>query len=294
MRYTTPRKIRVMSQNMHQPCADGFEALAAAVSKAQPDLLLLQQVDGLDGELQLLQLKDLLGLEVAAGPIGGGGTNLVAWHRDAFTTPEAEVSEAQRLEEGFGYCAVQLSVPDIHHPHPLMAISCTLSRYSAPRAAQQAQQLGELAHRSGGLGLIAGGINHLPLGDQPPDWDALPGYRRMALCKIRSSEDEPWSGDEQVARVLASGGMTDVAARVADLAAAGRAAGLAISEYPKLRAPTVKQARGIRADQIHVTCALTTAIEAAWRPDQDVSGHHAVAVELDLAKIYVMGLHTYV
>lgn len=291
---TTPRKIRVMSQNMHQPVAGTFEALRSAVETVEPDLLLLQHVEEITSELQFIKLGHLLGLEMAIGPIGGGGSNIVAWHPGVFDKLEVVAAEAQRLEEGFGYCAVQLSVSDIRYPHPLLAISCALSRYSAQRAAQQAQQLGELAHRSGGLGLIAGGINHLPLGDEPPDWDGLPAYRRIALCRLRYSDSEPWTGDDQVTRVLAAGGMTDVAARVADRANADRAAGLEITDHPELRAPTVKDPRGIRTDQIHVTSALTTAIETCWRPKGAVSGHHAIAAELDLAKININGLHAYV
>lgn len=295
MRNTTPRRIRVLSQNMHQPATGGFEALAAAVEGLRPDLLLVQHIEGLTGELALVELKQLLGLEMVVGPIGGGGgSNLVAWHPDVFTSPEVEVPEARRLEEGFGYCAVQLAIADIHYPHPLMAISCSLSRYSAPRAAQQAQQLGELVHRTGGLGLIAGGINHVPLGDEQPDWDGLPDYRRMAMCKLRRSDDEPWIGDDQVARVLADGGMTDVAARVADLALARRAEGLEATLRPELRAPTVKDPRAIRADQIHVTTSLTAAIETCWLPATAVGARHAIAAELDLSQATASLMRTYV
>ena len=283
-----------MSQNMQQPADNTLEALRTAVETVQPDLLLIQHAEELTEQIALDELGPLLGLETASGPIGGGGSNLVAWHPHVLEETDAHVPDPHRLEDGFGYCAVQLAVPDIRYPHPLMAISCTLSRYSAPRAAQQAQQLGDLAHRAGGLGLIAGAINHLPLGDEPPDWNALPAYRRMALCKIRLSDSEPWTGDEQVARVLATGGMTDIAAYVTGLAATSRTAGLDIPDRLELRAPTTREPRGIRSDQIHATYALTTAIASCWRPAIALSSHHAIAAELDLAEINVNGMHTYV
>ena len=293
MIHTAPHVICVLSQNLHQPAPRILKSLRTAVETVKPDLLLLQNIDGPVGELQVAELTQGLGFEMAIAPTGGGGSNLVAWHPAVFQATEVDVPEAERLEAGFGYCAVELSLCDIHHPYPLSAISCALSRYSAPRAAQQAQQLGEIAHRTGGLGLIAGAINHLPIGDPPPDWDALPGYRRMALCKLRTSATEPWTGDDQVARVLAAGGMTDVAAYIADLAATAHCVGLE-RDRTHLRAPTTSEPRGIRADQIHVTAALTTAVETCWCPDTAVSSHYAIATEFDLAKFDINAMRTYV
>jgi hypothetical protein len=159
-----------------------------------------------------------------------------------------------------------------------------LARYSAPLAAQQAQRLGELAHRGGGVGVIGGAINHVPVGDQEPDWDGVPAYRRMAACRLKDSTDEPWVGDDQVARRLAAGGFVDVAARVAD----GAPGTLA-----RLRAPTVKQPRGFRSDQLHVTSALAPTLLSCQLIEAECSGHTGIAADLDLALTDINGLHCY-
>jgi hypothetical protein len=145
--------------------------------------------------------------------------------------------------------------------------------------------LGELAHRGGGLGVIGGGINHLPVGDREPDWDRIPAYRRMALCRVPAREDERLVGDDSVGRRLAVGGFADVAARIADRR---------VTDHPELRGPTVSLPGGIRGDQIHVTSALASTIETCKRLEADVGAHCGIAVDLDLAKVDINGRHVYV
>lgn len=121
--------------------------------------------------------------------------------------------------------------------------------------------------------MIAGDINHPPLGDPEPDWTTIQPYNRMARCLPRTSPDEPWRANTIVGQVLYSGGFTDVAAHISDT-----------TNDPALREPTGKHG-GLRVDQIHVTPALRPAIAGAFRRDTTaLTDHHLVGGDLDLTQ----------
>ena len=280
----TPRVIRVMSQNMREPVEGSLTALTAAVEREHPDLLLLQHMTGLENDVRIWELGEMLKMEISVGTPGGSGAFAVAWNPREFER-DGSVPATWQGGDGFEFRAVRLNIRDFRFPtDPLVAVSCSLSRFSAPRAAQQAQQLGDLAHSGGGIGVIAGAINYLPPGDEQPDWEAMPAYRRMALCKPRDVPGAPWIGDDQVGRALQAGGIADVAGRHADLFE---------DQRPVLRGATVKEPRGLRADQIHVTSALASTVDACWRVETEISGHHGLAASLELSRLDVNGLHYY-
>jgi len=219
------------------------------------------------------------------GSPGADGSFAVAWNPRVFESSRTQRPTLRQGEDRFEFCAAWLTDRDPlfrFHTVPLVAVSCALSGFSAPLAAQQAQRLGELAYSGGGMGVIAGEIPFLPPGDEEPDWEAMPAYRRMALCKPRESVDAPWVGDDQVGRVLAAGEISDVAGRVADLVEAQR---------PVLRGPTVNSPHGLRVDQIHVTSALAFAVEACWRVETQVSSHRGLVASLDLNRLGVSALY---
>lgn len=276
--------VRIVNQNLQHPAADWSDRLRAGVERLRPDLLLLQHVEDAATDIEQWRLGEMLAMNVAAAPIGDGTMVAVAFDQGQFEQVGL-VESGGAAEDGFGYCAVRLQHRDIRIREQLIAVSCVLTRYSAPLAAQQAQRLGQLAHSGGGAGVIGGGINHVPTGDPEPDWDAIPAYRRMAVCRLKTGAGDPWTGDDLVARRLAAGGFVDIAARAAELFP---------STAARLRAPTDKTARGFRGDQLHATCALAPTMRSCELVEQGISGHTGIIAELDLTRTDVNGLHAFV
>lgn len=283
-----PRLIRVMTQNMGPSMeGDGVEALRELVAQTRPQLLLVQQVVGLSSQKRLRAFGECLGMQVVVGEIRGGrgGAIVVGWDPGWMELDGFEVTDGLGPADGFGYVAAHLKVVGWKYVEKLTAVSCHLSRSSAPLAAQQVQVLGDLVHRDGGLGVIGGGINHLPVGDEEPNWASVPPFRRMALCRAPTAGDATLVGDDLVGRTLAVGGFADVAARIADRG---------VIEHPELRAPTVNLPGAIRGDQVHVTSALASTIETCTRLEALAGGHRGLAADLDLAKVDINGRHAYV
>ncbi|MEU5435454.1 hypothetical protein AB0G73_19035 [Streptomyces sp. NPDC020719] len=129
-------------------------------------------------------------------------------------------------------------------------------------------------YRHGGIGLIGGDINHLPLSDPEPDWDHVPPYNRTARCLRRQHHDEPWRGNRIVGEVFRDADLTDAAAIQAVL-----------HRDPALLAPTEKAGR-IRVDQAHLTPALLPALDSYRRIDPgEHSDHHGIAFTLQLNRV---------
>lgn len=276
--------VRVVNQNLERPHTEWLDRLTQTCAGLRPDVVLLQHLETASIKSVQWQWRDALGMKLAAVPVDEGTGVAVAYDESVFDQYGPLETGGGMAGEGFGYCALRLQAHDLRVRAVLVAVSCVLSRYSAPLAAQQAQRLGQLAHSSGGAGWIGGGINHVPVGDAEPDWAGIPAYRRMAACRVRDG-DEPWAGDDQVARSLAAGGFVDAAARTAELAPAAR---------PVLRAPTDRTPRGFRGDQVHVTSALAPTLGGCRLIEQEISGHVGITVDLDLALTDINGLHSYV
>jgi endonuclease/exonuclease/phosphatase family metal-dependent hydrolase len=172
-----------------------------------------------------------------------------------------------------GYCAPRFRVLGLERelPQPLVAISTHLTPYSAQTAAQEAQLLCARAYRYGGIAVVSGDINHVPLGDLEPDWTLVQPYNRTSRCLPRISADDPWLGNRIVGQVFRDGEFTDVAAYFADQL-----------QDPSLRRPTGK-AGLLRVDQAHVTPALVPALREYRRVDPgERSDHYGIAFALDL------------
>jgi endonuclease/exonuclease/phosphatase family metal-dependent hydrolase len=155
---------------------------------------------------------------------------------------------------------------------PLVVISTHLTPYSADQAACEAQLLAARVYRHGGLGLIAGDINHPAFDDEEPDWSKVKPYNRSARCARRTG-NEPWRSNRIVGQTLRDAELTDIAAHLADQRG-----------EDSLRAPTGK-AGLLRVDQVHVTPALVPAIRDYRRLESPFSDHHGVVCEFDLEAI---------
>lgn len=248
---------------------DRWPGLAEIITNQAPDVLALQEVNrwAEPGERQLARAENDLGMRGRIGASPSGGHTAVFWRPDLTWLAFDDRYAGQTHH---GYSAIVLHVPgaDVR----LTVISAHLSPWSAQAAACEAQLLIGRAYRYGGLGVIAGDVNHLPLGDDEPDWTLPLPPHNLAARTVRAAPGAPQAGNRCVGEVLAAGLMTDAAAHLA-----------CRSGDASLRAPTGKN---IRVDQIHLTPPLVSALTSCQRiPAGDLSDHAAVAVTLDTALI---------
>jgi endonuclease/exonuclease/phosphatase family metal-dependent hydrolase len=249
---------------------DRWPGLAAIISGQAPDVLALQEATGRwaePGQRQLARAEHDLGLRGRLGASPSGGHTAIFWQPDLTWLAFDDRYSSQTHH---GYAAIVLHVPGTDVP--LTVISAHLSPWSAQAAAQEAQLLTGRAYRYGGLGVIAGDINHLPLGDDEPDWTLPLPAHNLAARTLGAAPGGPVTGNRCVGEVLAAGQMTDAAAWHAGL-----------TGDQSLRAPT---GANIRADQVHLTPPLVPALTACQRiATGDLSDHAAVTVTLDTTLI---------
>jgi hypothetical protein len=278
-----PVMLTVASLNVqYGAAADGrWPALAAAIRGIRPQLVLLQECDWLADAGPAGQAAVDLGLELVVAPSAGLPT-AVAWDPRRLRRVGCDTHYATRLHHG--YCAPRFEVPGLDPPLPvpLVVISTHLIPTSAEQAAAEASLVGSRAYRYGGLGMVGGDVNHCPIEGPEPDWDTVQPYNRMARCRRRSHDDEPWQGNTIVGQTLHDGAFTDVAAYVARQ-----------RRDPGLLRPTGRFG-GIRCDQGHVTPALVPAIVDYWQVGTgDASDHDLIAWTLNLARIDRSSLREY-
>lgn len=152
-------------------------------------------------------------------------------------------------------------------------ISTHFIPYSAQQAAQEAQLVAARLYRYGGLGVVGGDINHLPLGDPEPDWDTIQPYNRSSRCHRRRHDNEPWRGNLVVGETLRDAGLVDACAHIAEQRA-----------DPSLRQPTAK-AGGVRVDQFWGTASVAPAFDDYVWVDNPYGDHYGVLTRLDLTRI---------
>jgi endonuclease/exonuclease/phosphatase family metal-dependent hydrolase len=273
--------LRIVTQNVQHGAAaqNRWAGLAAAISELQPQLVMLQEVDWLTNPAAIRAAEWDLGLRLLVAQSRHMPT-AIAWDSDRLTLRDSRTDTKHKTWHGF--CLASFDVVGVDLPRQLVAISAHLNPSSAAAAAIEAQIIGTRAYQHDGLGVIAGDINHPPLGDPEPDWTKIQPYNRMARCLPVTSPDDPWQANTIVGQTLYSGGFTDVAAHIADQ-----------NNDPTLRQPTGKHG-GIRADQILVTPALRRAIAGSFRRDTTAyTDHHAVGADIDLAQADLTQLREY-
>ena len=249
---------------------DRWPGLAEIITKQAPDILALQEASSRwaePGERQLARAEHDLGMRGRLGASPSGGHTAIFW-RPSLTWLAWDDRYASQTHHG--YAAIVLYVPGTDVP--LTVISAHLSPWSAQAAACEAQLLIGRAYRYSGSGVIAGDINHLPLGDDEPDWTRPLPAHNLAARTVRAAPGGPVTGNRCVGEVLAAGQLTDAAAWRAEL-----------TGDQSLRAPT---GANIRADQVHLTPPLVPALTACERIGTgDLSDHAAVTVALDTTLI---------
>jgi endonuclease/exonuclease/phosphatase family metal-dependent hydrolase len=275
--------LTVMSVNaQHRAHEEGrWRHLVQIIKSANPDLLMLQEVDWLVSPQLQDEARRQLALSLVVGTSMGLST-AVAWRPVGLSFIGLDTHHSLALHHG--YCAPRFDIVGLPNPPkvPLVAISTHLNPYSAQTAAQEAQVVGTRAYRYGGLGLVVGDINHPPVGDPEPDWDTVPPYNRMGRCQRRTHPDDPWRANTVVGQTLADGDFVDVAGHLADA-----------RDDLSLRRPTARHG-GIRTDQAHVTAPLVPAITDYHQvPTDGYSDHNAIVFTLDLTRIDPRPLREY-
>jgi endonuclease/exonuclease/phosphatase family metal-dependent hydrolase len=267
----------VMSQNVQYGAdKDGrWEDMVKVIRTVGPHLLLLQEVSWLADPDHAAAAEKALGLRLVVAPSKNLNT-AVAWNPAALEWLDTE-SKYSATDMHHGYCAPRFTPlgQGRELPVPLVAISTHLTPYSAEVAAQEAQLLCARAYRYGGLAIVAGDINHCPLGDPEIEWTRVQPYNRTSRCLPRANDDEPWRGNRIVGRKFRDGEFTDVGAHFDDRQATGKA-GL------------------LRVDQAHVTPALLPTLRSYRRVDPgSASDHYGISWEIDLEAVDTTSLRAY-
>ncbi|MFC5187014.1 exonuclease/endonuclease/phosphatase family protein [Actinomadura harenae] len=248
------------------------------------DLVLLQEVPELASDAVREKAETDLGMRIAVSPTGfteGCLNAAIAW-RQSLTVEGIDVRYSRKLHHGYIGAHIGLDRDD---GVPLTVISTHLDPTSATSAAQEAQQLVQRVWRTGGIGLIAGDINHMPLGDPEPPWEQIHPHNRASRCLPRASPGDEWRGNRIVGQVLMGGDLTDVAAHAAERASTPQ-------ERDELLQMTGTHGR-IRVDQIHATPALVPAISGYRVISTDASDHRGIVWDLDLDLVEVGALREF-
>ena len=266
-----------MSLNLYNGADEGrWEGMVPLIKQVNPQVLLLQEAVGWGTEPD--DPADADRLATAERDLGMRGK--IAPTRTTFHTgilvDEDRVSWGDWITKynhssGHGHSELTVTVPGLSQP--LVLISAHLSPYSAVTAAQEVSVLIRRAHRAGEYGILAGDMNHIPPGDEPPPWDEIPAHNRVARSVI-DDDHENLRANHVVGHTLARGGMVDVAAHLADE-----------RDDPSLRAWTAHEGK-VRVDQVHLTEALLPALDDYWTVPMGVwSDHDGVVVRLDLKRL---------
>ncbi|MER6086771.1 hypothetical protein [Streptomyces bluensis] len=276
--------LTVMSQNAQYGAhLDGrWEGLVDVVRGVSPQMLLLQEVDWLADADRAEAAEEALGMKLVVAPSHNLPT-AVAWDPEHLELLDVETKYSER-EMHHGYCAPRFRPLGLTEewPVPLVAISTHLTPTSAQAAAIETQLVVSRAYRYGGIAVVGGDINHMPLGDPEPDWSRVQPYNRTSRCLRREHPTDPWQGNRVVGQTLRDGEFTDVGGYVADL-----------RRNPDLLEPTGKHGL-LRVDQIHVAPALVPTIKDYWRVDPGPhSDHYGVATRLDLQQTDLSLVRTY-
>ncbi|MEV8333832.1 endonuclease/exonuclease/phosphatase family protein [Streptomyces niveus] len=267
-----------MSQNAQYGAdEDGrWKGLVDVIRAVGPDLLALQEVDWLRHWWKRRRAERALGMRIVVAPSRQFNV-AVAWNPAALRLLGTD-TRYSKSDMHHGYCAPRFQPLGLEGESPPLVFASThLTPYSVEAAAQEAQLLGARLYRYGGLGLGVGDFNHLPLGDDEPDWAQVQAHNRASRCLRRRSAGDPWRGNRLVGEVLRDGDLTDVCSHVAQ----------------RLGDPSLRQLTGkaglIRTDQAHATPAVVPAIRDDYRrvdPGQ-YADHWGIAFGLDLNRVDV-------
>jgi endonuclease/exonuclease/phosphatase family metal-dependent hydrolase len=269
--------LRIMSQNLRHGAlqdADGrgedrWPGIADIISDLCPDILCLQEVQGWRerNSRQVYRAERDLGMRIAGWiPVTEslGGT-LVMYRHQVGVLEQVQWEHHNQSTVYKGLC---VPVFDTGHPVPLAVASVHLTSVSVATAEQEALWIASRVHRYGGVGVMAGDINHHPAID-----DGYPDPRELPPLNVGARFTTDATGqlvpDRRVAHALMRDRMVDAAAHLAHTR--GDTSYLAPASGGRLR-----------VDQTWVSQPLRAAIAEYHRVPHEYSDHNAIAVDLNL------------
>ncbi|MGI5292837.1 hypothetical protein ACQEVF_57335 [Nonomuraea polychroma] len=291
----TSDEVRVFSQNVKfGALSDGrWEEQAGVIRDSGASVVLLQELDTITNPAHRQRIRDDLGMELtyslAVTPEGhkpAKGHTAAAWDPMIWELLKVDVDYSAKLHHS--YCGVHLR----RRGHPVMRwsklagreveaawvfISVHLTPHSAEVAMQEAQLLISRVGRDGGLGGLAGDVNHFPElvrdiegapDELDPDFSQMRSYNRASRCLTRDKATDPWVANEVVGKKLRDGDLVDVARHFA-----------IIRRDPSYLGLTGRHGL-VRVDQAHVTRALVPALTSYVRCDT-ASDHYGIMFGFD-------------
>ena len=261
--------MRLVSTNLEYKTAWSDEELpraAALLSATGADVIAVQECPSPE-RLEVLARE--LGYEhrIAPAPQGLHTGLLWALHVD-------EVSGGDKYAEKTWHGFTSSTLVAQGWPCPITVISAHLVPHDVDGAVAEARLLQTRVRRQGWPGILVGDLNHGALEGPEPSWEEVPVHNRASRTILDQDRPDVVRLDRRVGLALHRGGLTDVAARVAEQR--GDESALA---------HTGVHGR-IRVDQCWVTGALAPAISGYARLDHDqVTDHHPIQVDLDLESL---------
>lgn len=133
------------------------------IGKLSPDLLLLQQADALRTDTDLRRaVEHELRMPLTTGESRHGCT-AVAWNANRLSAATVDSAYARHMLHG--YTVLTCTAAERRGTPPLTAASVHLNPFSAREAASDVQVITDLSTLPRGLGIAAGDMAYVPVGD---------------------------------------------------------------------------------------------------------------------------------
>lgn len=264
--------MRLVSVNLEYKTAWSNAALprsAALLSATGADVIAVQECPSSEA---LAALAGALGYEhrIAPSPTGIHTGLLWAPHVDEVNGGD---KYAERMAGTWhGFCSSTLVAEG--WPSPITFISAHLVPHDVDAAVGEARFVQARVRRQGHPGVLVGDLNHGPLQGPEPDWSQVPEHNKASRSVLDQDRPDVVRLDRRVGLALTRGGLTDVAARVAEQ-----------SGDETALAHTGVHGK-IRVDQCWVTGELEPAISGYARLDhREVTDHHPIQIDLALESL---------
>lgn len=210
--------MRVMSYNiLHGGRDDRDErrwiVAAQVIRRADPDILLIQEACGFDGDgyRLLFESEDDLGMRglLAVAPRTGR-------HTAVFVRPGVRLLRFDADSTHFRHAMARVTVAAPDFDRPVTVASIHLPRADSARRREEARLLAGLA-ASGGYVIVGGDTNGAALGDPSSVPNLLPSGRLWRSLSAGRATPTPM-GDGEVLEYLRAAGFADAAAVLGEIA----------------------------------------------------------------------------
>jgi hypothetical protein len=270
------RPIKIVSQNlMHGGVADDSgvaddrrPALIKTIGRQRPHVALIQEAEDWERKPSLaFEFERALGLRALVAPSPSGLNTAVMFDPNVFDPIDWDTGLAGRTRNGFGVAVLAIYGSRTR----LVIASAHLDSGSAEAAGIEAQLIQQSAwlhgKQHGELIVVGLDANHLPLGDEEPNWNEPPFDAPWRAAGAEQLPDGTWRSLRTPGKKFLAAGLIDVAAQLAEQRADA-----------SLRRPT---SGAVRDDQFHISPRLRPALRDYAVIDHHHSDHVTVEITLD-------------